>query len=42
MLRGGSWIGNGRRCRSASRHHFDPSVRSDRTGFRLTRGYELK
>ena len=42
MLRGGSWINNGRNCRSANRNHNDPSNRNNNIGFRLARGHELK
>lgn len=37
MLRGGSWINNGRNCRSAYRNHNDPANRDiiDNNGFRL-------
>jgi formylglycine-generating enzyme required for sulfatase activity len=38
VLRGGSWIGNGRRCRSAFRRAFVPDERSYYFGFRLARG----
>jgi formylglycine-generating enzyme required for sulfatase activity len=38
VLRGGSWIRNGRRCRSASRHRVVPSLRFGYDGFRLARG----
>lgn len=37
VLRGGSWINNGRNCRSANRNHNDPSNRNNNTGFRLAR-----
>ncbi|WP_292957408.1 SUMF1/EgtB/PvdO family nonheme iron enzyme [Nitrosomonas sp.] len=37
VLRGGSWINNGRNCRSAYRNHNDPSNRNNNTGFRLAR-----
>jgi formylglycine-generating enzyme required for sulfatase activity len=35
VLRGGSWISDGRFCRSPSRHHFDRARRSSYCGFRL-------
>lgn len=41
VLRGGSWIGNGRDCRSADRFALDPSDRLNFCGFRLARGHEL-
>ncbi len=44
VLRGGSWFGNGRYCRSAYRYHDDPAYRGfigDDFGFRLARGLEL-
>jgi len=37
VLRGGSWINNGRNCRSAYRNHNDPSNRNNNIGFRLAR-----
>ncbi len=40
VLRGGSWIGVGRDCRSACRDRGDPAERIDRIGFRLARGHE--
>ncbi len=39
VLRGGSWISNGRDCRSAYRIHCAPTERSRSTGFRLARGH---
>ncbi|MCC6922344.1 MAG: formylglycine-generating enzyme family protein [Nitrosomonas sp.] len=39
VLRGGSWIGLGRYCRSAARFHDDPSFRGGYIGFRLARGH---
>lgn len=39
VLRGGSWLGEGGSCRSASRDRRNPSYRSDRIGFRLARGH---
>ncbi len=35
VLRGGSWINNGRNCRSAYRNNQDPDNRNDNNGFRL-------
>ena len=37
VLRGGSWVGSGRACRSANRGHSDPSIRRSIIGFRLAR-----
>jgi formylglycine-generating enzyme required for sulfatase activity len=37
VLRGGSWINNGRNVRSANRNHDDPGNRNDNYGFRLAR-----
>ncbi len=37
MLRGGSWINNGRNVRSANRNRNEPGNRNDNTGFRLAR-----
>jgi len=37
VLRGGSWINNGRNVRSAYRNMNDPSNRNDNIGFRLAR-----
>jgi len=39
VLRGGSWISNGRYLRSAYRDWIDPSIRIDYDGFRLARGH---
>ncbi|SER13011.1 Formylglycine-generating enzyme, required for sulfatase activity, contains SUMF1/FGE domain [Nitrosomonas sp. Nm51] len=39
VLRGGSWIINGRNCRSAFRSPDDPSLRNVDFGFRLARGH---
>lgn len=38
VLRGGSWISNGRDTRSAYRYRYDPGSRYDNVGFRLARG----
>ncbi|MDG4550163.1 MAG: SUMF1/EgtB/PvdO family nonheme iron enzyme, partial [Candidatus Contendobacter sp.] len=35
VLRGGSWINNGRNARSAYRNHDEPGNRNDNIGFRL-------
>lgn len=40
MLRGGSWINNGRNVRSAQRNANDPGNRNDNIGFRLARAQE--
>jgi sulfatase modifying factor 1 len=37
VLRGGSWINDGRNCRSANRNGNDPGNRNDNIGFRLSR-----
>jgi hypothetical protein len=37
VLRGGSWINNGRNCRSAYRNRNDPGNRDNNIGFRLSR-----
>ncbi|GJL74925.1 formylglycine-generating enzyme family protein [Nitrosomonas sp.] len=39
VLRGGSWISDGRDCRSANRYHGAPSGRGIIIGFRLARGH---
>ena len=39
VLRGGSWLGSGGICRSASRYGFVPSIRYNYFGFRLARGH---
>ena len=39
VLRGGSWVNDGRRCRSAYRGHSLPSLRIHYIGFRLARGH---
>jgi formylglycine-generating enzyme len=39
VLRGGSWFGNARICRSANRHGIFPANRSNDSGFRLVRTY---
>ena len=38
VLRGGSWLSNGRASRSANRLHNDPAHRNDSVGFRLSLG----
>jgi hypothetical protein len=35
VLRGGSWINNGRNCRSAYRNHNEPDNRDNNNGFRV-------
>ena len=40
VLRGGSWINNGRNVRSAYRFHFGPGNRYRSYGFRLALGPE--
>ena len=40
MLRGGSWINDGRNLRSANRNANDPGNRNDNVGFRLARAQE--
>ncbi len=40
VLRGGSWINNGRNCRSAYRNNNDPSDRNNNIGFRLARAQQ--
>ena len=42
VLRGGSWISDGRYARSAYRIDDEPGNRSDRFGFRLALGPELR
>jgi len=42
VLRGGSWINNGRNCRSANRNGNDPGNRNDNGGFRLSRAPPLR
>jgi len=37
VLRGGSWINNGRNVRSAQRNHNTPDNRNNNIGFRLAR-----
>ena len=37
IIRGGSWHGNARHCRSADRHRYEPAIRSSSIGFRLLR-----
>jgi hypothetical protein len=37
VLRGGSWINNGKNCRSAYRNNNDPANRNNNIGFRLAR-----
>ncbi|MCI5145490.1 MAG: hypothetical protein D3923_08140 [Candidatus Electrothrix sp. AR3] len=37
MCRGGSWINNGRNCRSANRNRNELGNRNNRLGFRLAR-----
>ena len=39
VLRGGSWIGGGRHCRSADRRSRSPGNRYGNLGFRLARGH---
>jgi len=40
VLRGGSWDGGARHCRSASRFRYAPGLRHDRVGFRPARGQQ--
>ena len=40
VLRGGSWINDGRNVRSAQRNANDPGNRNDNIGFRLARAQE--
>ncbi len=40
VLRGGSWVLNGRNCRSAARYFNEPGYRIDFAGLRLLRGQE--
>ena len=42
VLRGGSWIGSGRYCRSARRRRRTPSRRNGSIGFRLSLGHGAK
>ena len=35
VIRGGSWNGRGRDCRSALRSNYDPSIRGNSVGFRV-------
>jgi formylglycine-generating enzyme required for sulfatase activity len=37
VIRGGSWFGNAKNCRSASRFHWPPNSRSEFIGFRLVK-----
>ena len=37
VLRGGSWINNGRNCRSANRNNNSPDNANNNIGFRLAR-----
>jgi len=37
VMRGGSWINNARRCRSAYRNLNHPGARNDNLGLRLAR-----
>ncbi len=39
VLRGGSWISNGEKCRSAVRTHDNPFIRTHYIGFRLARSH---
>ncbi|NOQ63932.1 MAG: SUMF1/EgtB/PvdO family nonheme iron enzyme, partial [Methyloprofundus sp.] len=39
VLRGGSWIYDGRYCRSAVRSNSSPAKRFNLTGFRLAQGH---
>ncbi len=41
LLRGGSWIFNPARCRSAYRHRFAPDIRYNHVGFRLVSSVSL-
>ena len=41
VLRGGSWIDDGRYCRSANRCNSTPDDANDYIGFRLARGYQV-
>lgn len=42
VLRGGSWVDEGRYCRSATRLHLVQSYRGNFTGFRFARAIELR
>jgi alpha-mannosidase len=39
VLRGGSWINNGRNVRSANRNRNEPAERNDNNGLRLARAH---
>jgi Sulfatase-modifying factor enzyme 1 len=41
VLRGGSWINNGRNARSAYRNHDEPGNRNANIGFRLARAQDI-
>jgi len=41
VLRGGSWINNGRNCRSAYRNWNDPGNRNHNIGFRLSPAHHV-
>lgn len=40
VVRGGSWLNNGRNVRLAFRYHFTRGFRTDNLGFRLARGHQ--
>ena len=42
VLRGGSWINNGRNCRSANRNRNEPGNRNHNIGFRLSPARHVK